>query len=578
MAIHNEDIATALEKVGDLLDIAGANQFRVRSYQQAARSLRNESRSLAQLYEEGENLSELPDIGSSMAEKITELIETGRLQQLEDLQEEIPPSVLELLELSELGPKRIQSLRAELGIETIDQLEEAARSGKIKDIDGFGEKTEQNVLEEIERYRRTAGTGRIGLATAEEYTLPLVEHLRQTEGVEEVTAAGSFRRRKETVGDIDILISCRDAQKAMARFVGYEEVDRVVSQGETRSTVLLRSGLQVDARVVEQKSYGAALYYFTGSKEHNVATRRIAAGRGLKLNEYGVFDGERYVAGKTEGEVFSAIDLPWIPPELRENRGEVEAARDGRLPDLLSLEDIRGDLQCHSTESDGKNSIREMAEKAQSLGYEYLAITDHSKRVSMANGLNADRLRRQIEDIAGLNQDFRDFRILTSCEVDILEDGSLDLADDVLRELDLVVVATHYNRNLSRDKQTERIIRGLDNPLVNILVHPTGRIVLERDPIDYELERVMKAAAERGVALELNAQPKRLDLSDTNARMASDLGVKLVISTDAHAVGNLELMRFGVDTARRAWLTKGDVLNTRSADELLTTLDRGGRS
>jgi len=574
MAVHNRDIAEIFNEIADILDIEGENRFRIRSYRNAARTVSELSGSVSEMVEGGEDLSELPGIGKDLAGKIREIVETGSLQQLEKLRKETSPELRDLMSIGFLGPKRVKQLHEELGINTPKELEEAARQGKVREIKGFGKKTEQKILRDVEKIKDGARERRFLWSEMEEYAEPLVAYLKEIEDIEKTTVAGSYRRRKETVGDLDILVTCEDSAPVMERFTTYDEVQEVISKGATRSSVRLRSGIQVDLRVVADQSYGAAMHYFTGSKAHNVAVRRIGQKNKLKINEYGVFRGKKRVAGATEEEVYEQVGLPYIEPELRENRGEIEAAREGKLPELVRLEDIRGDLQMHTTASDGKFSIREMAEAAKELGYGYLAITDHSKRVTMAKGLDAKRLGEQIREIEKLNETIKGIRILASCEVDILADGSLDLEDEILDELDLVICSVHYNTNLPEKKQTERIIRAMDNPHFNIMAHPTGRLLGSREPYAFDLERVMKAARERGCFLEINADPERLDLSDVHCKMAKEMGLKIPISTDAHSTGGLDHMHLGVAQARRGWLTAEDVLNTRSWGELKKLLKR----
>ncbi len=396
----------------------------------------------------------------------------------------------------------------------------------------------------------------------------MLAFLKQASGVDQVTAAGSYRRRKETVGDLDILVTCRDAEKLMGHFVSYKAIRKVVSRGSTRSTVILRSGMQVDMRAVHQESYGAALHYFTGSKAHNVAIRQRAVRKKLKINEYGVFKNDRCIAGKSEKEVYAQVDLPYIEPELREDSGEIEAAGQGRLPHLIVRTAIRGDLHAHTTATDGKATLEQMAHAARALGYQYLAITEHSKKVAMAGGLDAQKLGRHIERIDRLNQELDDFVLLKGVEVDILEDGSLDLPDEILSKLDFRICSVHYYQNLSRQRQTERILRAIHNPLCNILGHPTGRLIDKRRPYEVDIQRIMQAARETGCVMELNAQPDRLDLNDLHCRMAKQMGVKVAISTDAHSTTDLKFMRFGIDQARRGWLEAGDVINTRGLSKL----------
>jgi len=560
MRVRNAEIAEMFDRMATLLEIQGANPFRVRAYQNAARTIDGLAQSLADMLDEGEDLSELPDIGKDLASKIAEIVDTGRFAALEEVERQVPIGLLELRRLPGLGPKRVQALHEKLAISNVSELKRAAMNHQIRELPGFGLKTEERILDALSRY--TEEERRHKLSDVEEIADAYLTHLRAVEGVKEAIVAGSYRRRKETVGDLDVLITCTDGAAVMKQFVQYDEVKTVISHGSTRSTVLLRSGLQVDLRVVPQVSYGAALYYFTGSKAHNVAVRTIAVKKNLKINEYGVFRGKRRIASKTEKDLFQSVGLRYIEPELRENRGEIEASKENRLPHLVSVDDIRGDLHVHTDASDGHDTIREMAEAARSLGYEYLAITDHSKRVAIAHGLDEKRLHKQIDAIDRLNDTIRGIRILKGVEVDILEDGKLDLSDGVLQELDLTVCSVHSRLDLPRDKQTERILRAMDNPHFTILAHPTGRLINERAASDIDMEKVMEAALERGCYLELNAQPDRLDLDDVHCRMAKDMGLRLVISTDAHAASNLDYMRFGVDQGRRGWLEPADVLNT----------------
>ncbi len=558
--------------MADLLEIEGANQFRVRAYRNAARTVAGHGENVADLVKKEKDVSKLPGIGKSMVEKIREIADSGTLSQLAELEGRVPPELSGLMKLAGLGPKKVQALHAELGIETLEDLREVAEKEKIRELEGFGRKTEEKILRELKKEIHVEK--RFKLASVEGRVTSLVDFLESVEGVKKIAVAGSYRRKKETVGDVDILATCRKGSSVMDRFVEYEDVVQVISRGETRSSVVLRSGLQVDLRVVPQVSYGAALHYFTGSKEHNIAVRKRGQKRNLKINEYGVFRGEKRVAGKTEEEVYDRVDLPYIAPELRENRGEIEASEEGRLPSLVRLEDIRGDLHAHTDETDGHHSLEDMARAAAERGYEYLGITNHSKKVTMAKGLDEKRLAREIESIDRLNEKLKEVIILKSIEVDILKDGSLDLSDDILEKLDFTVCSVHYNFNLSREKQTERIIRAMDNPNFHILGHPSGRLINERDPYDVDMERLVDAAKERGCFMELNAHPDRLDLTDVYCKMARERGVGVVISTDAHSIRDLDFMRFGVWQARRGWLEPGDVLNTRSWDEMKKMLAR----
>lgn len=572
MPVHNAEIAEIFETLADLLAVRGDNPFRIRAYRNAARTIRGNSRSMAELLAEGRDLSELRNIGKDLAAKIATIVETGRLPLLDELSSRTPKALSELMKIEGLGPKRVKVLYEKLRVRSLADLEHALRRGRVRELPGFGPKTEQMISERLERF--AAREQRWKLIDAEDVAEPLVRYLRDISGVKEVTVAGSYRRRKETVGDLDVLVTAAGSSPVIERFVKYDEVAEVVSQGRTRSTVRLRSGLQVDLRVVPQVSYGAALYYFTGSKAHNIAVRRIAAARKLKLNEYGLFRGDERIAGRTEQQLLKALRLSWIPPELREDRGEIEAARKGRLPGLVTLDDIRGDLHCHSRATDGHDTIEQMARAAKERGYDYVSINDHSRHVTVAHGLDRKRLLAQVRQIDRLNGRLRGIVVLKSIELDILEDGSLDLPDELLAELDFTVCAVHYRFDLPKKKQTERILRAMDNRHCNILAHPTGRLINERDPYAIDLERIMQAAGERGCILELNAHPDRLDLDAEACQMAKEKGVKVAISTDAHSAEDLRLMRFGVDQARRGWLEAGDVINTRKLKELRKLLAR----
>lgn len=562
MPVHNADVAAIFREIADLLEIKGGNAFRVRAYRNAARTIRGLSQTVSELLAQGEDLSQLPGIGKDLAGKIERIVETGDLPLLKKLKGEFPEGLSNLLQIPGLGPKRVQTIHKKLDISSLGDLQKAAREHRIRELSGFGKKTEESILEGIEHVKERAERRR--LADVEEIADSFVAYLKKTKGLKDIEVAGSYRRRKETVGDLDILVSCKRGTPIMKRFVNYEDVDKVVSQGDTGSTVLLRSGLQVDLRKVAQVSYGAALLYFTGSKSHNIAVRKIGQGKKLKINEYGVFKGKNRVAGKTEPAVYKEVGLPYIEPELREDRGEIEAAKKKRLPELITLGDIKGDLHAHTKRTDGKHSLKEMAQAAKDKGYEYLAITEHSQRVTVAHGLDARALGKQIEEIDRLNDELEGIRLLKSIEVDILEDGSLDLPDDILKELDFTVCSVHSKFNLSRKRQTERILRAMDNPHFTILGHPTGRMIGEREPYDMDMERIMKAAKDRGCFLELNAHPDRLDLNDRHCKHAKEIGLRVVISTDAHSTNDLDFMRFGVGQARRGWLEPKDVLNTRS--------------
>ncbi|HSO07237.1 MAG TPA: DNA polymerase/3'-5' exonuclease PolX [Pelomicrobium sp.] len=569
MPVHNADIARAFGEIADLLQIQGANPFRVRAYRNAERVVESYGGDLAELARAGADLTELPGIGEDLAAKIREYAETGHMALLDRLHQELPAAIAELLQIPGLGPKRVKALYHDLEIRNAAELLQAARAGRVRTLQGFGEKTERRIEEAAAVHVGVAR--RFNLAVAAQYAHALVTHLKTARGVRRVEVAGSFRRWRETVGDLDILVTGKGTD-AIARFVGYDEVAQVISRGPTRAAVVLASGLQVDLRVVPEESYGAALHYFTGSKAHNIAIRRLAQSRGLKINEYGVFKGRRRVAGKTEESVCAAVGLPWIPPELREDRGEIEAARAGRLPELVEIGDLRGDLHAHTRATDGHDTLAAMAEAAQTLGRQYLAITEHSRRLTMARGLDARRLARQGAEIDRLNAGFKGFRLLRGIEVDILEDGSLDLPDAALAHLDLVVGAVHSRFDLPRARQTERILRAMDRPHFSILAHPSGRLLDKREAFDVDMEKIVRKARARGCFLELNSQPKRLDLTDTHCRMARDAGVPVAISSDAHSTTDLGNLILGVGQARRGWLAAADVLNSRPLPALLALL------
>ncbi len=561
MPVHNADIAAMFGEIADLLDIQGENPFRIRAYRNAARTALDLGRELREMVAAGDDLTSISGIGKDLSEKIREAVTTGTMQALEKLRKQLPPGITDLLQIPGLGPKRVKALLTELKIDSLEKLEKAAKEGKIQGIEGFGEKTEHQILGAVQA--KTEEGKRFLRASTAEYAAALVEYLRAAPGVGRVEVAGSFRRAKETVGDLDILVVAKPAGPVMERFVAYDEVKQVLAQGETKSSVLLRFGIQVDLRVVEPKSFGAALHYFTGSKAHNIAIRKLGQDRGLKVNEYGVFKDEMYMAGRTENDVYKAVGLPFIPPELREDSGEILAAQGGELPRLVELGNIRGDLHAHTTESDGKDTLRGMAEAAQARGYEYLGITEHSRRLAMVGGLDEARLLKQIDEIDALNAGFKEFVLLKGIEVDILETGELDLPDAVLSRLDFVIGSIHSHFKFPLEKQTDRVLRAMDHPHFTMLGHPSGRLLLEREPYELDMPRVIRHARERGCFLELNAHPLRLDLNDVYCRMAKDEGVLIGIDTDAHSTMDLEFMRYGVGQARRGWLEKKDVLNTR---------------
>ncbi len=572
MAIHNEDIARIFDELADLLEIDEANPFRVRAYRNAARTVRALGRDLGEMVAGGEDLTRLPAIGKDLAAKIEEILQTGTCKALEKLHRRLPPSLESLLALPGLGPKRVKTLYRELGIRDPEALEKAAREGRLESLPGFGPKTRQRILEAIAAQRTTER--RFLLSVARQYAEPLVTWLRASSAVAAVEIAGSYRRGKETVGDLDILVTTGKPDAVMRRFTTYEEVEDVLSRGSTRATVILRCGLQVDLRVVDTSCLGAALQYFTGSKAHNIQVRRLAQQRRLKINEYGVFRGERRIAGDTEPSVYRAVGLPWIPPELREGRGEIEAAQAGRLPHLIGLGDLQGDLHVHTRASDGHDTLEAMALAARAAGLKYIAITEHSRRLAVAKGLDEERLEQHLKAIDALNSRLRGITLLKGIEVDILEDGRLDLPDRVLADLDLVVGAVHSHFGLSRRKQTRRILRAMDHPYFTILAHPGGRLLLEREACDVDMEQIIKGAAERGCFLEINAQPQRLDLDAVFSRMCRDAGVLLAINSDSHSREQYANLRYGIEQARRGWLEKDDVLNTRSLKEVRILIEK----
>jgi DNA polymerase (family 10) len=514
----------------------------------------------------GADLSQLHGVGRTIAAKITEIVQTGHMRALQGLERREGPELVDLLRIPGLGPKRVRTLHELLRVRTLEELAEAARAGRISALPGFGPKTESAILAAIAR--GAPGRNRLLWAEAEPVAESLVEFLLEQPEVEQVAVAGSFRRRRETVGDLDLVVSCASPRRVLEQFAAYEDVSQVVSLGSTRLSLVLRGGLEVDLRAVPGESFGAALHYFTGSKAHVIAVRRMAAEQGLKINEYGVYRGAERLAGEHEEGIFESVGLDFVEPELREDRGEIEAAGNGKLPRLIELSEIRGDLHVHTRASDGRGTIEAMVEVARARGYDYLAIADHSQSLKVARGLDRKRLRKQLHEIDRSNELYDDITILKSSEVDILEDGSLDIDDDLLEELDFCVGAIHSHLGLSARRQTERILRAMDHPRLQVLAHPTGRLVGSRDAYRIDLERVIECAAQRGCWLELNAQPQRLDLDDVRVRAARDAGVRISIASDAHAPEQLDYMRYGVAQARRGWIERGDVVNALSLSDL----------
>lgn len=572
MLTSNIDIAQIFNKIGDLLEIEGENRFRIRAYRSAAMTIENLSHNLADMVKNGEDLTEIPGIGKDLAQKITDIVNGQELELLQRLEKEFPPELSKLMTVPGLGPKKVKMLYDALDIKTFEDLTKAAEQKKISKLPAFSEKTEEHILNEVKKIKTEYN--RIKLSTADQYALPFVEYLKHDKNIKQIEIAGSYRRRQETIGDIDILVTCEKTEGIMERFINYRVVDETLSKGQTRSSVILKSGIQVDIRVVPEKSYGAALHYFTGSKAHNIEIRKLAIKNNWKVNEYGLFKGETQIAGKTEAEIYNKLGLDYIEPELRENRGEIEAAAKGKLPDLIQLKDIKGDLHVHTNATDGHNSLEEMVEKAQEWGYEYIASTEHSKHVTIARGLDEKALAEHLKKIDKLNSKLNGFTILKSVELDILENGSLDLPDSILKELDITVGAIHYKFNLPRQQQTERILKAMDNPYFNVFAHPTGRLINERSPYDIDMDKIMKKAKENNCILELDAHPSRLDLNDVYLKMAKDMGIKIAISTDSHNIGGYEAIFYGIGQARRGWIEAKDVINTRSVSELIKLLKK----
>lgn len=568
MPVQNAEIVAMFDQTADLLEIKGENQFRVRAYHRAARTIEGLPQSVRNLLSAEKDLTELPGIGKDLAGKIADIVKTGHFKLLEQLKKILPGQLGDMAALPGLGPKRVKLLYDKLKVRTLDDLRRAIKTGRVHELRGFGPTIEKKLAGALEK---PMAIKRFKLAVAEAEAEALVGFLRDGG---RVVVAGSYRRRRDTVGDLDILVTTKQGPAVGAKLTRYENVAEVLAHGPTRTTVVLRSGLQVDVRAVPEQSYGAALLYFTGSKAHNIALRSLANERDWKLNEYGLFSGKRRIAGATEEEVYKKLGLTYIPPELREDRGEIALAKANKLPHLVTVADMRGDLHVHSDWTDGTASIEAMAAAAQACGYEYMALTDHSRRVAMAHGLDPARVSRQIREVDKLNAKLKGFTILKGIEVDILKDGRLDLPDSILSRLDVVVASVHSFFDLAREAQTDRVVRAMENRHVSILGHPTGRLIGEREPYDIDMDHVISAAHDLGCYLEINAEPDRLDLNDIHAHTAKSKGVKVAVSTDAHSVNGFQYMRFGIDQARRGWLTADDVINTRSLAELRKLLKR----
>jgi DNA polymerase (family 10) len=566
--VRNLEIAKLFNEIADLLEIKDENVFKIRAYRRAAMNLESLTEEIESVAERG-GLTEIAGIGKDLAAKIGQALETGRIEYLEELRKEIPRGVVELMEIPGVGPKTAKLLFEKLQVDSVEKLEALAQEGKLLGLPGIKQKTIENILKGIQVVKK--GRERMLLGRALPLAREIVQALEKLPQVRKISMAGSLRRMRETVRDFDLLITSTKPAKVMEAFIALPQVAEVLAHGETKATVRHREGIQMDLRVVEPECFGAALQYFTGSKDHNIRVRELASRKGLKVSEYGVFKeatGTR-IAGATEEEVYKAIGLPYIPPELREDTGEVEAALEGRLPDLLTLDDLRGDLHAHTNWSDGHHQLEALVQAAHRKGYEYIIVSDHSRSSTVAGGLSEEKLLEQIGKIHALNKKYRNFRILTGSECDILADGRLDYSDRVLAQLDIVLCAVHSRFKQGRAEMTARIVKALSNPYVSILAHPTGRLIGERDPYDVDLEAVFAAAKQHGKAVEINAQPSRLDLNDHHARRAKELGVKISIDTDTHFLDQLENMALGVATARRAWITKADVINTMPLGKLL---------
>ncbi len=569
--MRNLELSRIFEQIARILKIKDENPFKIRAYEKVALILENLPIDLDTIYYQG-GLNNIPGVGEGIAKKIEEFITTGKLEYYEKLKESIPAGVIELLDIPEIGPKTAKLLYEQLKVDSIEKLEEVVKQHKVKDLPGMGEKSETNILRGIELYKRSKERVPLGLA------LPLAEEiikiLSKLKEIERINYAGSLRRKKETIGDIDILVASQNPEKVMQTFVSLPQVREVLAKGPTKSSIITKDDIHVDVRVVESKSFGAALQYFTGSKAHNIKLRELAVKKNLKINEYGIFTsrtGQRK-GGEEEEEIYQALDLPFIPPELREDWGEIEAAQENKLPQLIERSQIRGDLHLHTTWSDGMHSIREMAEAAKREGYQYIAITEHSQSLKFAGGLTERRLNEQIEEIQKLNQELKDFTILTGIEVDIKSDSSLDFSDEILSKLDVVIAAIHSGFKQESKINTERIIKAMQNKYVHIIAHPTGRLIGFREAYELDMERIMQVAADTGTILELNAHPERLDLNEVYCRMAKEKGLPIAIQTDAHSIEGLSMMDFGIAIARRGWLEERDVINTLPLDKLMSRL------
>jgi len=565
----NNEIAKIFNQTADILEIQGAIVFRVRAYRNAARVIDNLTEKLSDIVARNpDELNSIQSIGKGLHDKIIEFCQTGSIKEFDELRNSLPPGLLDMLKIQSFGPKRVKLVYDKLGIDDVDKLEQAAAGGKIRVLSGMGEKSETKILKSIRDFR-TLQTDRKPWAEAEQILLDYLDYLKKIDGIDKIQPAGSFRRCRETVGDLDILITCSgDTEKIIKHFAEYHEVLEVLAQGETKSSVVLKDKIQVDLRVVKPESFGAAIQYFTGSKEHNVALRSLAKEKNMKLSEYGVFKNDKSIAGENEKEVYNSLGLEWIPPEIRENHGEIDKAKNHSLPKLVSLENIKGDLHCHSTHSDGSASISEMIATAKKLGYKYLAITDHSKSLTVANGLDKRRLLSEIAEIDSLRLQNPDIYIFKGIEVDIMADGSLDLDDDILSKLDFPIAAIHSRFNMNSAEMTERIVRAIKNPYIRCLAHPTGRLIGERVPYEMDIQKIISVAKENNIALEINSSHHRLDMNEAFTFKAREAGIPICINTDSHSTEGFLAMRYGINVARRAWCTEDNIVNSWPLEKL----------
>jgi DNA polymerase (family 10) len=569
--MKNLAVAEIFRDIANILEIKGENVFRIRAYERAAQNIESLSRPVEDFAAQ-DSLTEIPGVGKDLSERIKELLNTGKIKIYEDLKKSIPEGLLELLNIPSVGPKTAKLLYKELKIKSVSDLENAIKKGKLEGLFGIKEKTIENILRGIEILKK--GKERMTLAQATFVADEFVQSLKKLPEVKRISTAGSLRRQKETVRDIDILVISSKPKKVMSAFTKLPMVKDIQAEGETKASVRTNDGVQVDCRVVEEKSFGAALLYFTGSKNFNIKLRQMAIKKGLKVNEYGIFKKEKFVAGRTEEEIFKLFGMPYIEPELREDTGEIELALKHSLPGLIEIEDIKGDLHAHSKWSDGGNSIEEMANAAKDLGYSYLAMTDHSQSLKIAGGLSLADLKKKKREIDKLNGRLKKFRILYGTEVDIDSQGKIDYKDEILKEFDLVVAAVHTGFKQSKEQLTKRIVNACQNKYVHIIAHPTARLWGTREAYDIDLDRILKVAKETNTHLEINAFPNRLDLNDLHARRAKEMGVKLAISTDAHTTEQLGAIKFGIAVARRGWLSKEDVINTLDVEKLLKALKK----